>query len=331
MNTEDTLRRERLDALLAESNPRQAGELLVQHGPIIAAEVPYLTQKAESGSATARANAARYLGLARAPEATVALRALAAKTEDLAVFAFALGALLDESDAKTLAAARPELVRKALHHPDPEVAAIGIRAAWLAGLSGVADDLAAKLNSTNDKERQAVLEVLAKAGAGPLEPKLIELLNNPNPQQFTPFSLIYQALCHSDNPAAGEALRKSLADGNRDHERDFSNAVFLSKSRKPWLRALLLSLAHSDGSLRWTALDRLGEWGEPALTRELVQICLTEYEKRLPKERSATRNTDSQLDECDRYMGTLAGRQFLLDARYDAMEFARSWLAAHPG
>lgn len=331
MNPDEAVRRERLDALLAESDSKLAGELLRQHGPITAEEVPYLAQKAETGRAVVRANAARYLGLARAPEAAVVLRGLVGKTDDLAVYAFALGALLDEPDARTLAAARPQLVLKALHHTDPEIAAIGIRAAWLAGLPGVADELAVKLQSPKDKERDAVLEVLAKAGAGPLEPKLVELLNNPDFKQHSSWEEIYEALCRSDNPAIGEAVRKSLADGNDDHARDFSNALFFSKSRKPWLRALLLSMAQSDSSLRWTALERLGEWGDEAANRVLVQICLAEYEKRLPKERTGKPNTDLALVPCDKYLSTLAGRQFLRDDRYDAMEFARSWLAAHPG
>lgn len=41
--------------------------------------------------------------------------------------------------------------------------------------------------------------------------------------------------------------------------------------------------------------------------------------------------TDLALVPCDKYLSTLAGRQFLRDDRYEAMAFARSWLAAHPG
>lgn len=108
-----------------------------------------------------------------------------------------------------------------------------------------------------------------------------------------------------------------------------STALFLSGNRKLWLRALLLEFARSDGRARHCPRTA-GRMGDATPQRELVAICLKEYERRLLKNRPADQNTDPELDPCDRYLGTLAGRKSLLDDRPAAMAFARDWLAQHP-
>lgn len=333
-SSEQATRQSMLHQLLSETDRRRFAELLVRHGAVTGDEISQLVTETAAASAATRKNAARLLTLARDPAAGLALRQVLSKTDDVDVFALALGSLLDriegQSDGKGIATMRPELVQKALRSEDAEVAGAGLRAAWLAGLSAANQELGRKLDSPDARQRETALAILAKSGPGPFQPKLSALLLSSETSALSSAEPIYEALFRSSDLTTADTIRRSIAEGFERRETDFSNALFLSGSRKPWLRTLLLELARSEGPARGTALERLGEWGDAAPQRELVSICLKEYERRLPKNRPAGRNTDPELDPCDRYLGTLANRKFLLDDRPAAMEFARDWLAWHP-
>jgi hypothetical protein len=61
---------------------------------------------------------------------------------------------------------------------------------------------------------------------------------------------LYMSLMRSDNPETAKVLLQSLKGAAPYDENDFSNAVFLSCSRKPWLREMLLDMANHESRMQ---------------------------------------------------------------------------------
>jgi hypothetical protein len=330
------LRRRLLEALLAEPDLRgqRASQLLRYHGPIVAEEIDYLMSKAGSGAKNVRRNATRLLTLARAPEERdMALRHLVATSDDPGVVVVALASLLDSPEgtplAWALAAQRQKAITEALREGGA-IAAAALEPAFRLNLPGSADEMRKQLADPSRDVRRSATHVLAKEGAGALEADVIAILLDPERRRSFEIIIgnLYQALTYSDNPSTANVLRRSLAGATGDEQRDFSNALLLSHSRKPWLRAFLLDLAAHEGDLQWDALDRLGRWGAEAPTKELVQVCADELRRRV----------DVKLSElifargvfaCREFLGRLAGRTFLQTELREAYDFASAWLTAH--
>ena len=324
------LRRRLLDAMLAEP----ASQLLRYHGPILAEEIDYLMSKAGSGAKNVRRNATRLLTHARPPEeGDIALRHLVATSDDPGVVVIALASLLDSPEgaslAWALAAQRREAIIEALREGGA-IAAAALEPAFRLNLPGSADEVRKQLADPSWYVRMAATQVLAKEGAGALEADVIAILLDPERRRSFEFLVgyLYRALTYSDNPSTASVLRQSLAGSTSDEQRDFSNALLLSHSRKPWLRAFLLDLATHEGNLQWDALDRLGRWGAEAPTRELVQVCADELRRRLDVDLSEL-SFAYGVFACREFLGRLAGRDFLQTQLREAFDFASRWLTAH--
>ena len=126
----------------------------------------------------------------------------------------------------------------------------------------------------------------------------------------------------------GDVFLRSLDQASVDLETDFLNGIALSKSRKPWLKELLLTLARQDIKVRWSAFDRLAKWGTDAPETELLAICVHELEQRIPKDPAAPTHYEIQLESCRSYLGTLAQRPFEWGDLRRALEFAKKRLSA---
>ena len=176
----------------------------------------------------------------------------------------------------------------------------------------------------------AATHVLAKEGAGALEADVVAILLDPERRRNFKNIIgnLYQALTYSDNPSTASVLRQSLSKSSRDEQSDFSNALLLSHSRKPWLRAFLFDLATHEGNLQWDALDRLGRWGAEAPTKELVQVCAAELQSHVDAELSQLISAEG-VETCRRFVGELAGRDFLMTQLREASDFASRWLTVH--
>jgi|JI61114C2RNA_FD_contig_81_663964_length_4494_multi_3_in_0_out_0_3 HEAT repeat protein len=331
---ETVARQKLLENLLEETITAKWSELYIRHGAPIAEEVPFLAHKASSSSGKVRRNAARLLALSTTHEAKVALRKLVAETSDPAVFGRALAGLLREPDAKEIAGARPKLVAEALHSDDPEAVSVAVQAAPLIGLTVDDSEMRRRLFDPDYSVRTAMLEVLAQNGAGVLDKALRELILADPQNLFPSKTNMYAALAKSSDPQTAILFRQSLKDANTERVLDFTNGIFLSHSRQPWLRDLLLSLAEEDGSpARWVALDKLWDWNEPALQHKLSLICLTQLEKRLPHERSDKLINDSELDTCIAKLNMLLGHEYSFRELFELRDAARARLSlsAPPG
>lgn len=321
------VRQQLLEKLLEETNSATWSELYIRHGAPIAEEVPLLAAKAQGGSDKVRRNAARLLALSPTAVAKAALRKLVAETADPAVFGRALAGLLDEPDAKELAGARPKMVEQALRSDDAEAAAAAVRAAPLIGLATADPELKQRLFDPDYHVRTATLEALAEHGAGALEPTLRELLSSDPKNLFPSKANMYAALCKSTDRQTAAVFRQSLQGADTERVLDFSNGVFLSHSRQPWLRQLMLELSAEAGHpARWMALDRLWDWNDPALQHELALICLAELEKRLPKERSNKLINDNQLDTCIAKLNKFLGHEYTFRELFELRDAARARL-----
>jgi len=326
------LRRQLLDALLAlpDLDGQRSNQLLRMHGSIRAEEIGYLTSKASSDSKSVRRNATRLLTIARPPEeGNIALRHLVATSDDPGVVVLALASLLDSQDEAALALAgqRREAISAALREGGA-IAAKALRPAFRLDLPGIADEMGKQLAAPSRDARKAATAVLAEEGPGALEADIIAILLDPERRRSYVIGDLYLALTYSDNPSTSSVLQQSLSGSTREHQADFSNAVLVSRSRKPWLRQFLLDLATHEGSLQWHALDLLGRWGVDAPTKELVQVCAAELQSRLGAERSQLLFADG-VQSCREFLGRLAGRSFLLNELHEASDFASRWLTAH--
>ncbi len=303
------LRGRLLDALLAEPDfqGQRVGQLLRYHGPILVEEIDYLMSKAGSGAKNVRRNATSLLTMAGQPdERLIVLRQLVATSNDPGVVVLALASLLDLADATALALAaqRQEAITEALREGGT-IAAKALEPAFRLNLPGSADEMRKQLADPSWDVRRAATYVLAEQGAGALEADVIAILLDPERRRsFSSLvGYLYQALTYSDNPSTASVLLQSLTGSTSDEQRDFSNALVLSRSRKPWLRAFLFDLATHEGDLQWVGLDRLGRWGAEAPTKELVQVCAAELQRSLGVELSKLSNA----------WGVFACREFLAD------------------
>jgi hypothetical protein len=242
-----TLRRRLLDALLAEPDfqGQRVGQLLRYHGPILVEEIDYLMSKAGSGAKNVRRNATSLLTMAGQPdERLIVLRQLVATSNDPGVVVLALASLLDLADATALALAaqRQEAITEALREGGT-IAAKALEPAFRLNLPGSADEMRKQLADPSWDVRRAATYVLAEQGAGALEADVIAILLDPERRRsFSSLvGYLYQALTYSDNPSTASVLLQSLTGSTSDEQRDFSNALVLSRSRKPWLRVPLRS------------------------------------------------------------------------------------------
>ncbi len=320
------VRHQLLESLLQESNPARWSELYIRHGAPVAEEVPVLAEKARSSSSQVRRNAARLLALSFTPESKAALHKVVAETSDPQVFGRALGGLLDEPDAKTVAAARPPMLQQALHSDDSEAAGAAVRATHLLGLPDADLELGRRLYDPDFHVRMSTMETLAVQGAGALEPKLRELLLTDVANKLYPSkSNLYAALAQSTDPQTAEVLQQSLKGANTERVLDFSNGLLLSHSRQPWLRKLLLAISAQEGHpARWQALDRLWDWNDPSLQEELGRLCLAQLDKRLPKERSDALINDFELDACVAKLNKLLGHEYTFRQLFELRDAARA-------
>ena len=321
------------DRMVAASDGRDLSVQLQTYGPIEAADVPFLADKARSFRANVRHNAVQLLAIARVDSAIVALRKLAAETADVYVYAVALQRMLEVAPDPVLARSRPELLHKALQDPDAKVVAAALKAGTLAKLPGIEAELDRRLADPDIKVRGAVLEALGDCDPGPLSGKLIDLLFHP-PADLHSLSDIYRALSLSDDPTMADVLRKAAVDPKI--RSDLGTGVRLSHSRKPWLRALLLEwLRGGEPWLHKKAFQILDGWEDPALRRELVQLCAQHLEGAPPTGDSARRAYLVDHDYYRRFLGQLAGRADGIfgvddDEIAAAREFANKWLHDNP-
>jgi hypothetical protein len=327
--TDNDVKRVLLDTLLQQPSvaSKPFGEALLNHGSILPAELPYLTSATGSNNPIVRKNAVYLIGKIQTPESFAALQKLASDTQDPALFVLAVSGLRSRPEGKTLAQTRVSQAQKALLDPDVTVQTAAVRVGWLSGDPAFLQDLEKRLHSPLQQVRDAVTAIVAVDGAGPLDSALREILLHPSSDLRYSHTDIYQALAHSDDPTMGEVFRRSLSNASVDRQLNFLNGIALSKSRKPWLKELLLTLAKQDEQARWNVFDRLAEWGPNSPEPELLSICVKELEQRLPKDPATATTYDLQLESCRNYLGTLAQHGFEWGELRRALEFAKQRLS----
>lgn len=313
-----------LEPVLAAPDSPAFGIALKIHGPVLAEEVPYLDEKSKSAQELTRRNATRLLATTIKGDALNVLRRRVADTQDSQVFIIALRGLLREPDAKRLAASRPELLTAALKDPDPQVLVIALRGAVLAGLPNLQELLVGALKNPDEQVRGAALEVVAQTGLGTLEPLVKDALLHARKNAPYPFLDIYRMLGSSDDPGMAEVFRKSLQ--QTGELASFLNGC--SDSRKPWLRALLLEMAHKDGVERWGPFRKLADWGGE-VEKDLVPLCAELLEKTPAGDELTRRRYLYDLEACRDYLGKLASRKFAWDERDAMLDVARARLRTY--
>ena len=312
-----------LEPALTAPDSRAFGTALKIHGPVLAEEVRYLDGKSKSPDQAVRRNATRLLATTIKGGALDVLRKRIADTQDPQVFILALEGLLRESDAKRLAASRPELLAAALSDPDPEVLETAQRAPAGPKPPNLQEVLERAWKSPDEQVRAAGLEVVTQAGLGQFEPLVKDALLHARENAPYPFREMYEMLSKSDDPGMAEVFRKSLQKSGEVG--DFLNGI--GKSRKPWLRALLLEQARQNDNQRWNAFSMLTEWGSDT-EQDLLALCVDLLEKTPIKDDLERRRYLFDLEACRKYLGKLGGHEFAWDQRDAMLELARQRLRA---
>lgn len=305
---QDELRKDLLKQAMTAPTDRERSEVLRRHGPIREDEIPYLVSKAQSSFGTLRKGAVRLLCLSPAKSAKAALQDLIKGTDDVEVWALALSEFLDAGDAKSLAELSAKRIPEALAHKDPTVAGIGMRAGLLIGMPGLREQLEIRLAQGSREEKESVLKALADVGAGPLEPRLRDLLASP-PDWLRDFVPLYAALSHGEDASLADLFRSSLTTPKEHQEIDFHNALRFTRSRRPWLKNLLLGMLQSDvAKERERGFGILEGWGAEYST-QLLLVC-ERWLKEMPDDEAARRKYLASEPAYFRYLGTLAGKDF---------------------
>lgn len=306
---QDELRKELLKQAMTSPTDRERSEAIRRHGPIREDEIPYLVSKAQSSFGSLRKGAVRLLSLSPAKRAKDALQALIKETDDVEVWAIALSEFLDADSAKSLAELSSKRIPEALAHKDPAVAGVGMRAGLLIGMPGLHEQLETRLAAGSGEEKEFVLKALAEVGAGPLEPRLRAILSSP-PDWLRDFTPLYGALSYSEDASLADLFRSSLAIPKEHQEVDFHNALRFTRSRRPWLRSLLLGMLQSDVSKeRERGFGILEGWGAE-YTPPLLKVC-ERWLAQMPDGEAARRKYLATEPAYFRYLGRLAGKEFL--------------------
>lgn len=317
-----------LHALVNARDEREFSDILKQHGPVEAHEVPYLVAETKTLFARRRRNAARALVLARGDAAQPAMRQVLQETQDLGVWAVILGALLEQVDGqdsgKALAERRADFVQQALRSEDPEILAVGLKAALRAGQPQALEEARHRLSHPSDAVRLAAAGALAKLGANvPADLVRGQLAGEKN--MLVRLRLI-ETLCGSGDPENAAALRKLAESSDRDVRSDFWNGT--KGCKNPWLRALLWELAQKPGPSRGQAIERLSDWGAD---RGVVRLCLELLEKPVPDALDQGTEHLAAQRGCAAYLTALAGRTFSRYEKAEAAAYAKEWLATNGG
>jgi len=322
-----------IDGILDAADESSRGEALRRHGPVRPDELAHIARRSQDPSPKVQRNAIWLLKTARDPGAVKILRQRLADTTDPIVFAQAFEGLLLEPDAKALAGSRKELLSVALTSTDPKVHAAALRAAvWGGGFDGPAL-LRAALSHAQPIVRETAVELIAQPGnAAAYEPQLRALLREKERLPLSDYTALYGILAQSAESDTAHVIRHSLKTPRAHELIDFSNAVFFSKSRQPWLRDLLFDLLAESGEAAEVAFSRLAGFGQdagwgPAVHPALVKRCLNRMEQ-APAEGNPSRHRALvDLEPCREFLGRLAGRQaFSPDEAAAAMDFARRFL-----
>lgn len=329
---DDEIRRKLLDTLLQQPSvsSKTFGELLLHHGSILPEELPMLASAAASTDSHVRKNAVYLMGRLTTPDADRVLHRLATETKDPSVFVLAVSALRNAPDAKTLSGLHPELLQRALLDSDPMVQSAAVRVGFLSANPQFVDELTKRLRSPIPEVRNTLTALLASSGAGPMEGVLRELLIHPPADLRYNVVDLYQALAQSEDPTMAEVFRQSLSSASVDRQLEFLNGVTLSKSRRPWLRQLFLSLLTEEGSLRWRVFDRIAKWDSDMPEKELLTLCVKALEQRLPKDPAVPSSYDAELESCRNFVSTLAQERFEWNDLRRMLDFAKKRLHAAP-
>lgn len=320
------LERQILENLLNAPDDRAFGKQLRIHGPVVEDEILYLKEQTTSPNLTVRHNAALLLSFARTEKVKPMLEELVNKSGDSYVVMVALNRLLGDPNGQTIALQNSKKIEQALTSEDPEVLRLSLKAGMIIHSPNLEKHLARGLLQNNPKVREAALEVLADIGPSSFEPQIKEALLHKKEHPDDSYTTLYQILSRSDDPKMKEVFQTSLVGADTSQWLDFSNGIFLSKSRKPWLKALLLDLIHRKDMARWIAFGRLVDFG-PDVELDLMKVCLALYEKEIPK-----LGYDIEKEECQKFVNKLAGKEytFQVQDQEQTLIFMKQWLAKHP-
>ncbi len=212
---------------LLRAADRDFDDLLMQHGPVTQAEIPCILDASESWNRQKQMNAARLIVLADGDERTLfeAKRKIISETKHVEIWMYILdiGLELDKPGYDELAKLRPDMIQKALEYTNADsptlqgkIQSTGLRAAVVAELPGVEDEIRKRLDSDISDIVEVALDAMPKQMAVAELPRLTKMLADyeggkeyQGVRTFV-FRSLLGALIRTENEIAFAEARKAL-------------------------------------------------------------------------------------------------------------------------
>ena len=329
-----------LENLLNASTSKEFNDQLFNHGPVRAEELPAIFEATSSTRDYRRRNAAKLLRTTDKGNAVELEHRVVLETKYVEVWAIVLDDVMPKD--QSMAGRRPDMIKAALGDSDPNILAVGLRAAALSNYPG-AHELARKyLDHKDAKVRAAAVSGLTPADVREFLPKLNDMVSNERDEDT--FIILAKSLIRTNDPTAEDIVVKAL---ERQKEKSdnlyahFFNDLALFTPPDPVITKFLFGLVRGKSGMRDEGFSVFSRWvwsikREPL--PEFVQICVEEIKKgNLSTDPRRKPEAGPEQEDCeymlsfmhdgknpvDNFAGHVRGK--------DAVEFAEKWLKEHGG
>lgn len=329
-----------LENLLDASTPKEFNEAFFAHGSIQENELPAIFEATSSSSANRRRNAARLLRTTVKGNAVELEHKVVLETKYVEVWAIVLDDVMEKDPG--MAGKRTDMIKTALDDKDPEILAVGLRAASLSNYPG-AHELARKyLDHPDPKVRAAAVSGLTPDDVRELLPRLNDMLSKETDEDT--FIMLAKSLIRTNDASAAGVVVKTIE--QLKEKRDslylhFFNDLALFTPPDPIITKFLFALVRGKSTIRDDAFSVFSRWvwsikQEPI--PEFVQICSDEIKAgNLSTDPRRRPEASEEQDECELMLSFMNnGKNPIGDFEgrvrgKDAVAFAEKWLKEHGG
>lgn len=329
-----------LESLLNAPNDKDFNERFYLHGPVREEELPAIFEATSSGSARRRRNGASLLCTTVKGNAGELQQRVVVETRYVELWAIEFDCVMDRWPE--LAGKRPDMIKAALENSEPNILAVGLRAAIMSNYPGAHEQARQYFDHQDPKVRAAAVSGLTPDDVRELLPKLKEMIATE--QDEDTFIMLAKSLIRTNDANASEIVVKQLE--QLKEKRDtlwlhFFNDLALFTPPDAIITRLLFTLARGHSTLRTDAFSVFSRWVwskhlDP--NRDAVEMCIAEIKsgnlstdpRRQPfakEEQEDCENMFSYMRDGKNPINDFAGRI----RGQDAVEFAQKWLKENGG
>ena len=324
-----------LESLLNASTDKAFNDQFYIHGPIREEELPAIYEATSSSSSRRRRNGASVLCATVKGNAVDLQHKVVLETKDVQVWAIEADCVLETDES--VAGKRPDMIKAALADSNPNILAVGLRAAALSNYPGT-HELARKYFDHSDRKvRAAAISGLTPDDIRELLPRLKEMIANENDEDT--FIILAKSLIRTSDQTASDVVTHALEDLKARGDSlylHFFNDMALFTAPNPIITKFLFTLARGQSTVRDEGFSVFSRWVwskhlDP--NPEFVRMCVDEIKKgSLSTDPRRKPEPKPEQEECEQMLSYMHnGKNPIEDFAgrvrgKDAVDFAEQWL-----